>query len=104
MPLTRLGWAATIGPTGVPLSSSQHLVTELLRAWRDGDLDARDRAMALVYRELRARALAYLRHERVGHSLQPSGLVHEMYLRMADQDRVAWQNRAQFFGVASQMM
>jgi RNA polymerase sigma factor (TIGR02999 family) len=60
--------------------------------------------MALVYRELRARALAHLRRERVGHSLQPSALVHEAYLRLVDQHRVAWQNRAQFFAVASQMM
>jgi RNA polymerase sigma factor (TIGR02999 family) len=60
--------------------------------------------MALVYRELRARASAYLRRERSGHSLQPTALVHEAYLRLVDQDRVAGQNRAQFFGVASQMM
>ena len=60
--------------------------------------------MALVYRELRARALAHLRRERLGHTLQPTALVHEVYLRLVDQDRVAWQNRAQFFGVASQMM
>jgi RNA polymerase sigma factor (TIGR02999 family) len=60
--------------------------------------------MALVYQELRARAPAHLRRERLGHSLQPTALVHEVYLRLVDQDRVAWQNRAQFFGVASQMM
>ena len=60
--------------------------------------------MALVYRELRARAPAHLRRERTGHGLQPTALVHEVYLRLVDQDRVAWQNRAQFFGVASQMM
>ena len=89
---------------GRPLSSSQHVVTELLHAWSDGDLDARDRVMALVYRELRARASAHLRRERLAHSLQPTALVHEVYLRLVDQDRVAGQNRAQFFGVASQMM
>ena len=86
------------------MSSSKHVVTELLRAWHDGDLDARDHVMALVYRELRVRASAHLRHERSGHGLQPTDLVHEVYLRLVDQDRVAWQNRAQFFGVASQMM
>jgi hypothetical protein len=58
--------------------------------------------MALVYRELRARASAHLRRERSGHTLQPTALVHEVYLRLVDQDRVAGQNRAQFFGVASQ--
>lgn len=83
---------------------SKHDVTDLLRAWNDGDLDARDRVMALVYRELRARAAARLRGERRGHSLQPTELVHEAYLRLVNQDRAVWQNRAQFFGIASQMM
>ena len=60
--------------------------------------------MAVVYQELRRRAAAHLRRERVGHTLQPTALVHEAYLRLVKQDLVAWQNRAQFFGVASQMM
>jgi len=79
-------------------------VTELLRAWSDGDAGARDQLMPLVYEELRKRAAAYLRRERRGHTLQPTALVHEAYLRLVDQRRAAWQNRAQFFGVASQMM
>ena len=60
--------------------------------------------MPIVYGELRRRAAAYLRRERGGHALQPTALVHEAYLRLVDQRRVVWQNRAQFFGVASQMM
>jgi RNA polymerase sigma factor (TIGR02999 family) len=79
-------------------------VTQLLRAWSDGDARALDQLMPLVYQELRRRAAAYLRRERAGHSLQPTALVHEAYLRLVDQNRMAWQNRAQFFGVAAQMM
>lgn len=71
-------------------------VTELLRAWTAGDLEARDRAMALVYRELRRPAAAPLRHQRAGHTLQPTALVHEAYLRLVDQRDAVWQNRAQF--------
>ncbi len=81
-----------------------HDVTELLRAWGDGDLGARDRLLPLVYQELRRRAAAYLRRERRDHSLQPTDLVHEAYLRLIDQNRAAWQNRGQFYGLASQMM
>jgi RNA polymerase sigma factor (TIGR02999 family) len=60
--------------------------------------------MPLVYDELRRRAAAYLRREARDHTLQPTALVHEAYLRLVDQRRAIWQNRAQFFGVASQMM
>lgn len=80
-----------------------HDVTELLRAWGDGDLGARDRLLPLVYQELRRRAAAHLRRERRGHTLQPTDLVHEAYLRLIDQQRPAV-NRGQFFGLASQMM
>jgi RNA polymerase sigma-70 factor, ECF subfamily len=79
-------------------------VTTLLHACRAGDAAARDRLMTLVYQELHRRAAAYLRHERPGHTLQPTALVHEAYLRLVNQDRTVWQNRAQFFGVASQIM
>ena len=79
-------------------------VTRLLRAWGDGDAKAGDRLMPLVYAELRKRAAAYLRRERPGHTLQPTALVHEAYVRMVGQDRAAWKNRAQFFGVAACMM
>ena len=79
-------------------------VTALLEAWTAGDTAARDELMPLVYQELRRRAAGYLRHERRNHTLQPTALVNEVYLRLVDQRRAVWQNRAQFFGVASQMM
>jgi RNA polymerase sigma factor (TIGR02999 family) len=79
-------------------------VSALLEAWSEGHADARDRLIEIVYQELRRRAAAYLRRERPGHTFQPTALVHEAYLRLMDQDAAAWQNRAQFFAVASQMM
>ena len=79
-------------------------VSGLLQAWSLGDVGARDRLMTVVYQELRRRAAAHLRRERIGHTLQPTALVHEVYLRLVKQDRAAWQNRGQFFGVATQMM
>jgi RNA polymerase sigma-70 factor (ECF subfamily) len=79
-------------------------VTGLLRAWGRGDLEAREELMPLVYEELRRRAAAYLRRERVNHTLQPTALVHEAYLRLIGQERTSWQNRTHFFGVAAQMM
>jgi RNA polymerase sigma factor (TIGR02999 family) len=83
---------------------SDHDVTELLQAWSGGEISARDRLMAVVYEELRHRAAARLRRERPGHVLQPTALVNEAYLRLAGQQDVNWQNRAHFFGVASEMM
>jgi RNA polymerase sigma factor (TIGR02999 family) len=65
---------------------------------------ARDDLLPLVYRELQRRAAAYLRHERPDHTLQPTALVHEAFLRLVGQDRVAWQNRGHFFGIAASMM
>ena len=79
-------------------------VSHLLRAWGRGDVQAGEDLVPLVYRELRRRAAAYLRNERPDHTLQPTALVHEAYVRLVGQDRVSWQNRAQFFGVAAQMM
>jgi RNA polymerase sigma factor (TIGR02999 family) len=78
--------------------------TGLLRACAQGDLGARDELFPLVYDELRRRAAAYLRRERVDHTLQPTALVHEAFLRLVPQDQDGWQNRAQFVGVAAQMM
>jgi RNA polymerase sigma factor (TIGR02999 family) len=86
------------------MNASGHDVTALLHAWTAGDTDARDQLMTVLYQELRRRAAARLRRERPGHSLQPTALVHEAYLRLVDQRRVVWQNRGQFFGVASEMM
>jgi RNA polymerase sigma factor (TIGR02999 family) len=78
--------------------------TGLLRAWGRGDLRARDDLFPLVHRELRQRAAAYLRRERRDHTLQPTALVNEAYLRLVGQQHVSWQNRAHFFGLAAQMM
>ena len=78
-------------------------MTTLLRAWADGDIRARDQLMPVVYDELHRRAAAYLRRERRDHTLQPTALVNEAYLRLVDQ-HTAWQNRAQFLGIAAQMM
>ena len=79
-------------------------VSALLRAWAEGDARARDTLVPLVYRDLRRRAAAYLRRERSDHTLQPTALVNEVYMRLLGQERVAWQNRAHFFGIAAQMM
>jgi RNA polymerase sigma factor (TIGR02999 family) len=79
-------------------------VTGLLHAWSQGDVAARDRLVPIVYDELRRRAAAMLRRERSGHTLQPTALVHEAYLRLVRQDRAEWRNRAQFFAIASEMM
>jgi RNA polymerase sigma factor (TIGR02999 family) len=79
-------------------------VTALLHAWSEGDLEARERLMPIVYADLRRRAAACMRGERLGHTLQPTALVHETYLRLIEQRSPAWQNRAQFFAVAAEMM
>jgi len=79
-------------------------VSHLLQAWGDGDLQAREELVPLVHQQLRRRAAAYLRRERREHTLQPTALVNEAYIRLLGQERVNWQNRAQFFGVASRIM
>jgi RNA polymerase sigma factor (TIGR02999 family) len=79
-------------------------VTELLLAWGRGDETARDELVGAVYAELRRRAGAYLRRERPGHTLQPTALVNEVYLRLVDQKSVRWESRSQFFGLAAQLM
>jgi RNA polymerase sigma factor (TIGR02999 family) len=79
-------------------------VTELLVQWGRGDQAALDKLMPLVLNELRRLANSYLRRERANHTLQPTALVNEAYLRLVDQRSAKWQNRAQFFGVAAQLM
>jgi RNA polymerase sigma-70 factor (ECF subfamily) len=79
-------------------------VSQLLQAWGHGDQQAQEDLMPLVYQELRKRAAGYLRRERRDHTLQPTALVNEAYIRLLGQERLTWQNRAHFFGVASQMM
>jgi RNA polymerase sigma-70 factor (ECF subfamily) len=83
---------------------SQQDVTRLLVRLTDGDRGVLDELLPVVYGELRKLASSYLRRERVGHTLQPTALVHEAYMRLVDQTQVQWQNRAHFFGVAAQMM
>jgi RNA polymerase sigma factor (TIGR02999 family) len=79
-------------------------VTRLLLAWSDGEEAAAEPLMDAVYQELRRLARAYVLRERPDHSLSPTGLVHEAYLRLVDQKRARWQNRAHFFAVASKVM
>jgi RNA polymerase sigma factor (TIGR02999 family) len=86
------------------MAASASDVTGLLVAVREGDKEAADLLMQAVYSELRRKAGAYLRRERPGHTLQPTALVHEAYLRLVDQRRVVWQNRAHFLGVAARIM
>jgi len=82
----------------------QHEVTQILRDWSGGDARAPERLMPFVYDELRRLARSFLARERDGHTLQPTALVNEAYLRLVDQTRVEWQNRAHFYGIASRMM
>ncbi|HEY4960942.1 MAG TPA: sigma-70 family RNA polymerase sigma factor [Terriglobales bacterium] len=83
--------------------AESHRVTELLVAWSKGDERALDALTPLVYDELRRLARSYMRQERAGHTLQSTALVHEAFLRLVDQ-RVKWNSRAHFFGIAAQMM
>jgi RNA polymerase sigma factor (TIGR02999 family) len=79
-------------------------ITALLHRWQEGDGDARERLIPLVYTELHRMAARYLARERGGHTLQSTALVHEAYLKLVDQSRVGWQSRSHFFGLAAQMM
>lgn len=79
-------------------------VTVLLLSWAGGDDTALDRLVPLVYRELRRLAAAYLRRERIGHTLQATALVHETYLRLVDQSKVDIRTRSHFFGIAANLM
>lgn len=79
-------------------------VTVLLAQWRQGSADAEQRLMEVVQGELRRLAASYLRRERAGHTLQPTAVVNEAYLRLMPQRKVRWENRAHFFGIAAKMM
>lgn len=79
-------------------------VTDLLLAWGGGDRDALDRLVGLVQQELRKIARKHMAGEQAGHTLQPTALVNEAYLRLIDLKRVKWQNRAHFFAMASRTM
>ena len=85
------------------MNTSDH-VTQLLLDWGDGNQEALDDLMPMVYEELRLMAHRQLRGERAGHTLNTTALVHEAYFKLVDQNRVEWQNRAHFFGIAAQAM
>ena len=84
--------------------TNTHEVTRLLAAWAKGDQQALEDLTPLVYRELRQLAASYLRKESPGHTLQPTALVHEAYLRLVEQKNPDWQGRSHFFGVAAHLM
>ena len=79
-------------------------ISQLLRAWSNGDEVALSELTPIVYAELRRLAHRYMRRERAGHSLQTTALVNEAYMRLVDCTRMQWQNRAHFFAVSSQLM
>jgi RNA polymerase sigma factor (TIGR02999 family) len=86
------------------MTPTSHEITQLLLAWSEGDKQALDRLVPLVYDELRRLAQNYMRKERAGQTLQTTALIHEAYLRLIDADRVQWRNRAHFFGIAARLM
>jgi RNA polymerase sigma factor (TIGR02999 family) len=79
-------------------------ITQILLDLKGGKLEAQNRLIPIVYNELRRIARAHLRHETTNHSLQPTALVHDAYLRLIELDRIDWQSRAQFFCIASNLM
>ena len=100
--------APSAGPAATPVSADAAAggadVTGLLIAWSEGDGAALDTLLPIVYAELRRQARRALRREAPGHTLQPTALVHEAYLRLVDQRPDRWQGRAQFFGIAARCM
>jgi RNA polymerase sigma-70 factor (ECF subfamily) len=89
---------------GVTVAESGADITGLLAAWQAGDEGALNDLVPIVYGELRRQARRALRREADGHTLQPTALVHEAYLRLMDQRRAHWESRTQFFAVAAQLM
>ena len=86
------------------MKPSTHNITLMLKQLNEGNQDVVAEPVPLLYDELRRSAAAYLRRERSDHTLQPTALVHEAYLRLVDQKEVHWQNRSHFFGIAAQQM
>ena len=86
------------------MDASSAEITNLLKAWSGGDPAALERLAEKVYPELRRMARRHIKNERLGNTLQATALVHEVYLRLVDVTRVEWQERAQFFAMAAQMM
>jgi len=85
-------------------ASSSHTVTQLLRAWRQGDAAALDRLVPVVYQKLRRLARHYMAGQRPGHTLQATALVNEAYMRLVDCEQVNWKDRAHFFAISARMM
>ncbi|MGH9470580.1 MAG: sigma-70 family RNA polymerase sigma factor [Terriglobia bacterium] len=86
------------------MESPAHEVTALLQAWSSGDQEALEKLTPLVYAELRRRARRYMAHERPGHTLQTTALINEVYLRLVDVRRVAWQDSAHFLAMCARLM
>lgn len=86
------------------METSSQSVSHLLRRWSDGDSEALDQLMPLVYAELRLMARRYMGRQPSGHTLQTTALIHEAYLRLVGQEDKRWENRSHFFGVAAQAM
>jgi len=86
------------------MEENSQQITQLLKQWSDGDAEILDDLMPLVYVALRRQAAGYLRRERSNHTLQPTALINEAYLKLIDQRDMKWQNRAHFFAIAAQAM
>ncbi len=86
------------------MEPSKHQVTQLLKAWSEGEPTALEKIMPLVYRELHEVARRYMAHQRPDHTLQPTALVHEAYVHLVDSARASFENRAQFFALCAQVM
>jgi RNA polymerase sigma-70 factor (ECF subfamily) len=91
-------------PPKTLMPPGRHQVTTLLKEWSDGDETALEQLMPLVYDELHRLAHQHMRREKRGNVLQTSALINEAYLRLVDEPRVHWQNRAHFFGIAARLM
>ena len=79
-------------------------ITQILQNWNDGSEEAKDLLLPFVYDELRRQANFLMQKERANHTLQPTALVHEAFLKLSDATGISWQNRSHFYGIASRMM
>ena len=102
--LTRLPGSVRSSREYVMTEAPSHDVTQLLIDWSNGNREALDQLIPLVYAELRRLAHGYLSRQATGHSLQTTALINEAFVRLIDQQQVRWQNRAHFFGIAAQTM
>ena len=85
-------------------SKDSECLTLLLNEWKQGDKDALEKLMEYVYDDLKKRASVYMKHQRHGHSLQTTGLVHEAFIKLVDKNEIEWQDRRHFFAIASKVM